>query len=199
MSDICANLTVWDKAVIECQKDEKGRTMMSYKNRLRALREEKDLKQTTVADDLGLSRTTLSNYEAGMRPSIENAIALAQYYHVSLDYIVGLSADRSPTVGALSTSFATLSGLAADAAPTASDVAALVDAAILYQCSGAPCGEQPISAWRDFMRHLAACLNAAAKGDDAALIDSANAATVAALEVAKMPALYYKKKGESST
>lgn len=159
---------------------------MSYKNRLRALREEKDLKQTTVADDLGLSRTTLSNYEAGMRPSIENAIALAQYYHVSLDYIVGLSAERSPTVGALSTSFATLSGLAADAA-------------ILYQCSGAPCGEQPISAWRDFMRHLAACLNAAAKGDDAALIDSANAATVAALEVAKMPALYYKKKGESST
>lgn len=85
---------------------------MSYKNRLRALREERDLKQTTVADDLGLSRTTLSNYEAGMRPSIENAIALAQYYHVSLDYIVGLSAERSPTVGALSTSFATLSGLA---------------------------------------------------------------------------------------
>ena len=102
-------------------------------------------------------------------------------------------------MGALSTSFATLSGLAADAAPTASDVAALVDAAILYQCSGAPCGEQPISAWRDFMRQLTVCLNAAAKGDDAALIDSANAATVAALEVAKMPALYYKKKGESST
>ena len=30
---------------------------MPYKNRLRALREEKDLKQTTVAEDLGLSRT----------------------------------------------------------------------------------------------------------------------------------------------
>ena len=42
MSDICANLIVRDKAVIECQKDEKGRTMMSYKNRLRALREDKD-------------------------------------------------------------------------------------------------------------------------------------------------------------
>ena len=47
------------------------------------------------------------------------------------------------------------------------------------------------------MRQLTVCLNAAAKGDDAALIDSANAATVAALEVAKMPALYYKQKGES--
>ena len=90
---------------------------MPYKNRLRALREEKDLKQTTVAEDLGLSRTTLSNYEAGMRPSIENAIALAQYYHVSLDYIVGLSAERNSTVGELTTSFAALSGLAVDAAP----------------------------------------------------------------------------------
>ena len=64
-------------------------------NRLRQLREEKELKQTTVAADLGISRTTLSNYEAGMMPSIENGIALANYYHVSLDYIVGLSAERS--------------------------------------------------------------------------------------------------------
>ena len=54
-------------------------------NRLRQLREEKELKQTTVAADLGISRTTLSNYEAGMMPSIENGIALANYYHVSLD------------------------------------------------------------------------------------------------------------------
>lgn len=167
---------------------------MSYKmNRLRQLREERELKQTTVAKDLGLSRTTLSNYEAGMMPSIENGIALANYYHVSLDYIVGLSAERSATSGGLLASFATLAGLAGDAAPTASDVSALVDAAILYAVSGKPCGEQPLSAWRNFMRHLTACLAAAAKGDGAQVADSANAATVAALEVAKMPAAFYVK------
>lgn len=171
---------------------------MTYKkNRLRTLREEKGLKQTTVAQDLGLSRTTLSNYEAGMTPSIDNAIALAQYYHVSIDYIVGLSAERSPTIGALGASFTTLAGLAGEAAPTASDVSALVEAAILYQCGGALCGEQPISAWRDFMHRLTDCFHAAAKDDSAALIDAANAATLAALEIAKMPAIYYKNQKEA--
>ena len=164
-------------------------------NRLRQLREEKELKQTTVAADLGISRTTPSNYEAGMMPSIENGIALANYYHVSLDYIVGLSAERSTNAGALTSSFVTLAGMAGDVAPTASDVAALVNAAIMYEATGKPCGEQPLAAWRDFMRHLTKCLQAAVTGDSAALVDNANAATVAALEVTKMPAAFYKKKG----
>lgn len=159
-------------------------------NRLRQLREEKELKQTTVAADLGISRTTLSNYEAGMMPSIENGIALANYYHVSLDYIVGLSAERSTNAGALTSSFVTLAGMAGDVAPTASDVAALVNAAIMYEATGKPCGEQPLAAWRDFMRHLTKCLQSAVTGDSAALIDNANAATVAALEVTKMPAAF---------
>lgn len=168
---------------------------MPYKlNRLRQLREERDLKQTTVAADLGLSRTTLSNYEAGMTPSVENGIALANYYHVSLDYIVGLSPERSTNAGALTSSFATLANLAGDSAPTASDVAAFVDTAILYLCSGKPCGEQPIAACRNFLRCLTTCLDAAVKGDTARLIDSANATTVAALEVTKMPAAFLDKK-----
>lgn len=50
---------------------------MSYTNRLLQLREEADQKQTVVAAALGISRTTLSNYEAGMMPSLENAIKIA--------------------------------------------------------------------------------------------------------------------------
>lgn len=196
MWDISAFLGTIYKFMLKCQKFREGKTRMPYKmNRLRQLREEKELKQTTVAADLGISRTTLSNYEAGMMPSIENGIALANYYHVSLDYIVGLSAERSTNAGALTSSFVTLAGMAGDVAPTASDVAALVNAAIMYEATGKPCGEQPLAAWRDFMRHLTKCLQAAVTGDSAALIDSANAATVAALEVTKMPAAFYKKKG----
>lgn len=180
--------------MVKCRRFQKGEHTMSYKlNRLRQLREERELKQTTVAQELGLSRTTLSNYEAGMTPSIENGIALANYYHVSLDYIVGLSSERSTSAGGLTASFATLAGLVGDAAPTASDVAALVDAAIMYSVSGKPCGEQPLTAWRNFMRHLTDCLSAAAKGDGAQVVDRANAATVAALEIAKMPAAFYSK------
>ena len=102
----------------------------------------------------------------------------------------GLSAERSTNAGALTSSFVTLAGMAGDIAPTASDVAALVNAAIMYEATGKPCGEQPLAAWRDFMRHLTKCLQAAVTGDSAALIDNANAATVAALEVTKMPAAF---------
>ncbi len=168
--------------------------MSYYRNRLLALREERDLKQAAVAAELGMARGTLANYEAGLMPSIENAISLARYYHVSLDYIAGLSSERSHSADTLQESFFTLMRLAGDAAPTGSDVAAVLDAAILYMASGNPCGEGPIQAWKDFMADLAASLSAAASGDVARLLDSANAAAVAALEITKMPAKLATKK-----
>ena len=170
---------------------------MSYPlNRLRLLREEKDLKQETVAHDVKISRSALSTYEKGLTPGIDNAIALARYYGVSLDYILGLSDERNANIGSLSGKFATLYSLAGDAAPTASDVTALADAVVVYLANGKPCGTEPIAAWKDFMRHLAACFAAATAGNAALVMDKANAAVVAALEVTKMPAAMLEKKGD---
>lgn len=45
------------------------------------------------------------------------------------------------------------------------------------------------------MRHLTTCLTAATQGDTAKLADAANAATIAALEVTKMPARMLENKG----
>ena len=169
---------------------------MSYAaNRIRQLREEKDLNQSVVADELKMPRSALSMYENGRIPSMDHALSLANYYHVSLDYIVGISSERSANASALVSSLVTLGNLAGASAPTASDVGALVDAAIVYMCQGKPCGEQPLVAWRDFMRHLTACLNAATQGDAAKLADAANAATIAALDVTKMPARLLENKG----
>ena len=168
--------------------------MSYYQNRLLRLREERDLKQATVAAELGMARGTLANYEAGLMPSMDNAIALAQYYHVSLDYIAGLSSEPRHSADTLQDAFSTLLRLAGDAAPTGSDVAALLDAAILYMAGGKPCGEGPIQAWKDFMAQLAQSLSAATSGDTARLLDSANAAAVAALEITKMPAKLATKK-----
>ncbi len=169
---------------------------MSYSlNRLRLLRDEKDLKQETVAHDVGISRSALSTYEKGLTPGIDNAIALAQYYGVSLDYILGLSDERNTNIGSLSSRFATLSSLAGEAAPTASDVTALVDAAAVYLVNGKPCGVEPLAAWRDFMRKLTVCFSAAASGNGAQLMDAANAAVIAALEVTKMPAVMLERRG----
>lgn len=98
---------------------------MIGKTRLRQLREERNLKQTTVAQETGLSRGTISNYESGMTPSTANGTILAAYYGVSLDYILGLTDERNADVGGISKSFAVLNKLTDGKGPSASDVAAL--------------------------------------------------------------------------
>lgn len=60
--------------------------------RIRDLREDHDLKQREVADYLNCSQRVYSNYELGQRDiPTEVLIRLAEYYHVSVDYILGLT------------------------------------------------------------------------------------------------------------
>lgn len=67
---------------------------MSYE-RLRALRKEAKISQQKLADDLSMHRTTYVRYESGEREIPMNvAIWIADYYHVSLDYLVGRSNAR---------------------------------------------------------------------------------------------------------
>lgn len=63
-----------------------------YYRRLKDLREDRDLAQKEVAAVLGIDQRVYSNYETGKReiPS-RFVIALAEYYHVSTDYIYGLT------------------------------------------------------------------------------------------------------------
>ena len=60
--------------------------------RIRNLREDADLTQKEVADILQMHKTTYVRYETGEREvPLKVAIALAQYYQVTLDYLAGLS------------------------------------------------------------------------------------------------------------
>ncbi len=60
--------------------------------RIRDLREDRDMSQTTVARMLGMSQTGYSKYETGEN-DIPTAvlIKLARYYEVSIDYLLGES------------------------------------------------------------------------------------------------------------
>lgn len=71
---------------------------MGYYPRLRDLREDSDLTIRKLADILHLQRTTYHNYETGKRElPFELAITLARFYNVSLDYLAGLTNNKSPT------------------------------------------------------------------------------------------------------
>ena len=64
---------------------------MPYK-RIRDLREDADLSQKKLAEILHMHKTTYTRYETSEREIPLNiAILLAQYHHVSLDYLAGLT------------------------------------------------------------------------------------------------------------
>lgn len=169
--------------------------MDNTSERLRALRD-KQL-QTTVAQETGISRSSLSQYENGMRPPLDALISLANYYHVSLDYLAGLSNEKKSVGGQLGNAFSALAEAAGDAAPTATEINDLLDATLRYYTKGAPCGDIPMQALRGFTEGLRSALCAATAGETPALIDNANAAVVSALEITKMPAAFLnQKKGE---
>jgi len=59
--------------------------------RLADLRKDKGLNQKDLAEVLGISLHTLSNYEREIStPDDEMKIRIARYFNVSLDYLLGL-------------------------------------------------------------------------------------------------------------
>ena len=74
--------------MIKCHKSErKGCKCME--NNLKELRLLKKKTQLQVMLDTGIEQALLSKYENGMRvPPTETLIALADYYNVSMDYIM---------------------------------------------------------------------------------------------------------------
>ena len=62
--------------------------------RIRNLREDRDLKQRELAEYLNCSQRVYSNYELGQRDiPTDVLIRLSHYYDVSVDYLLGLTAN----------------------------------------------------------------------------------------------------------
>ena len=65
--------------------------------RIRDLREDRDLKQKEVAAYLRCDQSLYSKYERLERPlPLELADKLADFYHVSVDYLVGRTNVKTP-------------------------------------------------------------------------------------------------------
>lgn len=63
--------------------------------RLRWLREVNDKSQQVVADFVGVHQTTIGEYERGLcMPGPDVLTRLANYYDVSLDYLMGRTDER---------------------------------------------------------------------------------------------------------
>ena len=73
------------------------KTEMLKFERIRNLREERDLTQQKVSDYLHVKQNTYFQYEIGvLNYPVEVLIKLAVFYDVSMDYLVGLTDDPTP-------------------------------------------------------------------------------------------------------
>lgn len=60
--------------------------------RLKELRESKSLSQSKLGFVLGYTQTTIAKWESGDRcPKINDIIAIAKFFDVTTDYLLGLS------------------------------------------------------------------------------------------------------------
>ena len=58
--------------------------------RLKELRKKKGISQLRLATDLNTTQNTISRYETGERePGIDELIKIADYFNVSVDYLIG--------------------------------------------------------------------------------------------------------------
>ncbi len=65
---------------------------MNFGDKIRVLREEKNLTQDDLAKQLNLSKANISRYEIGSRqPSIETIVKISEFFNVSLDWLFGRS------------------------------------------------------------------------------------------------------------
>lgn len=68
-----------------------------YFQRLKDLREDKDLKQQDIAEMLGIQQTVYSRYERGFQNiPLEFLLELADFYGTSTDYILGRTNETEP-------------------------------------------------------------------------------------------------------
>lgn len=69
-----------------------GEEFMHIYQRIKDIREDRDKSQTEIAEILGMKQQQYARYEIGAQEiPVHHLIALAKYYNVSVDYLVGLS------------------------------------------------------------------------------------------------------------
>ena len=60
-----------------------------FADKIRALRKEKRLTQAEVAKEVGLSARGYQDLELGAKPGFDNLLHIADFYDVSVDWLMG--------------------------------------------------------------------------------------------------------------
>ena len=62
---------------------------MTLSERLKFLRKQKKITQEELAKQINVERSTVGKYETGTTPSMEILIRIANYFDITIDYLLG--------------------------------------------------------------------------------------------------------------
>ena len=62
---------------------------MTFSEKLKKLRKEKKITQEQLAQIIGVERSSIGKYETGTQPSTDNMKRIADYFGVTVDYLLG--------------------------------------------------------------------------------------------------------------
>lgn len=75
---------------------------MMFASRIKYLRQSKELNQVQLAEKLGVKKQSISNWENdNIMPSVEMVVKIADFFHVSTDYLLGRDAQGVDAVSML--------------------------------------------------------------------------------------------------
>ena len=69
---------------------------MEFRDILKTLRKKKKITQEGLAAIIGVERSSVGKYETGVIPSSDILLRIADYFHVSVDYLLGREDDPAP-------------------------------------------------------------------------------------------------------
>lgn len=72
-------------------------TQDKFKSRLKLLRSNNNMSTRALGDAIGVSHTAILQFEKGITlPAVDTLVALANYFDVSVDYLLGVSDEPKP-------------------------------------------------------------------------------------------------------
>ena len=160
--------------------------MDALSRRIRELRIDNDLKQGEMGAAIGITQNMVSNYENGREPPIDTVIAYAAYFGVSVEYLLGLTNERTRATHDNEKALDDMQAAAlahGDAPFSRADIAQLAAAFVAYYEAGAPAGSAPMACVAAFLPAMARLLDAATQQDTAALLLACNDVARAGLDV----------------
>lgn len=163
--------------------------MEVFAKRLKSLRNDAGEKQTELQAILHVSQGMVSSFENGREPSFDTLIQIAQHYHVTTDYLLGLSSSKGTDSSVLMASIndcATAAESIGIMPAGADELHAMYAQLTAYLHGPQQAGDAPLRTINQLCSGMTDLLSALNRDSAASVIDANNALMSTVLQISQI-------------